>query len=319
VEGGLQIPLILIAGAKPGPTLLVTSGLHGDEYDGLEAVLRLAEQTDPASLAGTLAIIPRVNVRAFEQGWRWSHIDGLDLNRQFPGRPDGFAAQRLAWFLSNTILPQADVVLDFHGGTTELEVVSYGAAAAPSPMKEELTELLGVKHIWDWSETTGMRGTFSETAEARDIPILMVEIGGNNTWRDGPVEDGLVAARNTMRYFNMIDGPYEGIPDEQIHMRGTFIHADADGFLRPKVKLGQPVQEGEVLAEIVDLLGQTRCQVRSPVTGIINDIRTAPSIRCGEWLYLVGRVVERRKTKLGSAGASSDTRADAPKELEPAE
>jgi len=292
VPGAPRLPLILVGGTKAGPTMLVTSGIHGDEYDGFEAALRLTESVNPEDLAGVLAVIPRVNVRAFDQGRRWSSLDGLDLNRQFPGIRDGFMGQRLAWFMTNVLLRGVDFVLDFHGGTSELEVCSYGAVVAPSPLKEELQPLLAVQHIWDWAETVGMKGTFMDMAEAAGIPFAIVEIGGNNTWRERPVMDGVHAGRNLMRYLGMINGAYEGIPSKQYVMRGTFIHAEADGFLRPKVELGAHVEQGQLLAEVFDLIGQKLYEVRSDVKGIVNDIRTQPSVHCGEWLYMVGRVIE---------------------------
>lgn len=305
VEGGPELPVILIAGAEPGPTFLITAGLHGDEYDGLEAALRISEELDPKALKGNVAVITRVNVRAFDQGRRWSSLDGLDLNRQFPGLRDGFMAQRLAWHMTNTILPDADFVLDYHGGTSELEVVSYGAIVAPSPLQEELQPLLTVKHLWDWSETIGMRGTFIDVVAEAGKPFAIVEIGGNNTWREGPVMDGVRAARNLLRHQGMIAGDYENVPAEQLVLRGTFVHADADGFLRPKVGLGDWVEEGQLLAEIYDLLGQKRCDVRSRVKGVVNDIRTHPSVHCGEWLYLVGRLMERRAVSAPAKKASA--------------
>src|SRR5690606_15498955 len=110
-----------------------------------------------------------------------------------------------------------------------LEVVSYGAVVATPEMQRAITPLLAVRHLWDWTETVGMKGTFMDAAEAAGIPFAIVEIGGNNTWREGPVSDGVNAGRNIMRYLGMIGGAYEGVPSEQLTLRGTFIHAEADG------------------------------------------------------------------------------------------
>lgn len=290
VLGDAKMPAILLCGATEGQTTLVTAGLHGDEYDGLEAALRIAEETDPKTLSGRLLIIPRVHVASFRHGWRTNDIDGLDLNRQFPGRRNGFLAQRLAWFVTNRLLPVADLAIDLHGGNTQLAVVSYGSVRAPEDIAGVMQRLLTVRHLWDFSTNPAMTGTLLDAAEARGVPIAIIEIGGGNTWNEEPVGDALAGMRNLLRWKGQIDGEYEHLPDTQLMLSGSFGHASASGFLRPRTRLGEHVRKGQVLATIVDLTGVVLEEVTSSVDGIVNDIRTMPSVQVGEWLYLVGEV-----------------------------
>ncbi|MEQ9815073.1 MAG: succinylglutamate desuccinylase/aspartoacylase family protein [Azospirillaceae bacterium] len=292
VLGEVTLPAILISGSTPGPLTLVTAGLHGDEYDGLEAALRLAEETDPARLTGSVLIIPRVHVAAFRHGWRTNDIDGLDLNRQFPGRKEGYLSQRLAWFVTEKLLPVADLAIDLHGGNTQLAVVSYGCVRAPEDIKGEMQRLLTVRHLWDFSTNPTMRGTLLDAAEDQGVPIAILEIGGGNTWSEEPVGDALAGMRNLLRWKGQIGGDYERLPDKQLMLGGSFGNASASGFLRPRTHLGDWVKEGQVLATIVDLTGVVLEEVTSKVDGVVNDIRTMPSIQVGEWLYLVGEVLE---------------------------
>lgn len=297
-SGPLAIPMILVAGTQPGPTLYVQSGLHGDEYDGLEVVLRLADELDPQNLKGNVILVPRVNVPSFSAGARRNHIDYLDMNRVFPGRPDGFLAEQLAHFVTTELLPHADFTVDLHGGNTELEVVSYGSwESTPETDTFPVAKLLGVKHLWRWTRTVGMGGTFTETAAKQGVPSAMVELGGGNRWNEESVTHGMYAVRNVMRYLGMIGGAYEGLQDEVLVMEGSFVHARKGGFLRPRVKLEQSVRQGEVLAVVVNLLGEVVDEVTSPHDGVVNDIRSMPRIQPGEWLYLVGNVVERVPVK----------------------
>lgn len=292
--GPLNLPMILIAGTKPGPTLYVNSGLHGDEYDGLEAALRVADLLDPKAIAGNVIICPRANVPAYIDGFRFSSIDGLDLNRVFPGRADGFLTEQIAHFLSTRILPNADAIIDLHGGTTQLAVVSYGGWSSVDGFDAlELAQLLGVKHLFDWSETLGKRPTMMKIAKELGIPCVVCEIGGANTWTEASVEDGVHAVMNTLRYLGMIEGDFTNQKDEVLVLTGGLTSSPAGGFLRPKCALGDWVKQGQVVAEIVSLLGEKLCEITAPFDGVVNDIRTMPRIRPGEWLYMYGKLQRR--------------------------
>jgi predicted deacylase len=289
----VSLPVIHVAGAAPGKTTLVTAGLHGDEYDGLEAALRLADALDPAALAGHVLIVPRVNVPAYLEGARWNSIDGMDLNRQFPGRAEGFLAQRIAYFVRTELLAGADLVIDLHGGTTQLEVVSYGNVTAAPELLPELRRCVATRHIFDTAIRADMTSTLSQEAHKLGIPAAVIEIGGGNRWSEQPVRDALRGMRNLLRFNGQLADAYEDLPDEQLLLRGLFLHAGTDGFLRPLVGLGDWVQKGQPLATIVDLLGRELETVRSLVAGVVNDIRSAPNVRTGEWLYLVGEIQVR--------------------------
>ncbi len=111
-----RLPFLYITGDKPGPRLIVTSGVHGDEYEGVEAIPQVFHQTDSQSLSGTLFMIPVCNMPAFETITRSSPIDGLNLARVFPGDPTGSITQRIADLIATKILPNADFYIDLHSG-----------------------------------------------------------------------------------------------------------------------------------------------------------------------------------------------------------
>jgi len=253
----------------------------------------VADEIDPAVLAGNIIIVPRVNVPAYLEGSRWNSVDGMDLNRQFPGNPNGFLAQRIAHFVQAELLAGADLVIDLHGGTTQLEVFSYGNATASPDLLPEIRRCIATRHIFDTAIRTDMTSTLSQVAHKMGIPAAVIEIGGGNRWSEGPVQDALRGIRNLLRFNGQIQGPYEDLPEEQLLLRGLFVHAGVDGFLRPRAALGEWVEKGQALATIVNLLGEEIETVRSLVDGVVNDIRSAPNVRTGEWLYLVGEVQER--------------------------
>lgn len=296
-HGPLQLPLILIAGTHSGPTLYIQAGLHGDEYDGLEAALRIADDTDPAHLAGNLVIVPRVNVPGFVTGTRLNRQDGMDMNAIWPGRAEGYLSERLVHFVYANIVPQIDIAIDLHGGNTELEVVSYGNWQDAADFDAlACATITGLRHLWDWTETLHRQPIFTRALQDLGIPSIVVEVGGGNRWNDASVTDAVRAIRNVMRYVGMQDGAYEGLPEEVLILKGGFVMAPAGGFLRPRCRMNDVVSKGQVLGEIYDLLGRKVGESLSPRDGIVNDIRSLPRILPGDWMYMVGSITQRIPT-----------------------
>lgn len=115
--GPVQIPVVIINGALPGPTLCITAGVHASEYPGIDAVLRTIVDLRPTDLSGTLIAVPVVNTPMFRARSAFvSPIDGLNLNRTFPGRPDGTISEVIAHVLLNEVVALADFHIDCHGG-----------------------------------------------------------------------------------------------------------------------------------------------------------------------------------------------------------
>ena len=117
--GYVQLPITVIAGGA-GPTVLLTGGVHGDEYEGPILLARLANELEPRQVAGRLLILPVLNVPALEAGRRTSPLDGLNLNRVFPGRPEGGVTELIAHFVAERLLPECDVLVDLHSGGRSL-------------------------------------------------------------------------------------------------------------------------------------------------------------------------------------------------------
>src|SRR5690606_24870421 len=125
--GSVMIPLAVIRNGS-GPTALFTGGNHGDEYEGPLALYELARTLDPKAVSGTVIIVPAMNYPAFRAGTRTSPIDKGNMNRIFPGRPDGTVTEKIADFFQRELLPRADIVLDFHSGGRTLDFVPFAAA-----------------------------------------------------------------------------------------------------------------------------------------------------------------------------------------------
>ncbi|TGV17774.1 succinylglutamate desuccinylase/aspartoacylase family protein, partial [Mesorhizobium sp. M4B.F.Ca.ET.143.01.1.1] len=129
------IPICVIRNGK-GPAALLTGGNHGDEYEGPLALYELARTLDPSQVSGTVIIVPAMNYPAFRAGTRTSPIDKGNMNRSFPGRPDGTVTEKIADYFQRELLPRADIVFDFHSGGKTLDFVPF-CAAHTLPDKEQ--------------------------------------------------------------------------------------------------------------------------------------------------------------------------------------
>ena len=141
---GLELPFGLLEGPEPGPVLLVTAGVHGAEYCSIEAALRLL-RIDPAILRGTLLVLPILNGGGFRA--RSIYVmpeDGRNLNRMFPGRPDGTASEKLAHWLVTAVYPRADAYLDLHGGDLSEALVPFSLFPSGSAASETLAGVFGL-------------------------------------------------------------------------------------------------------------------------------------------------------------------------------
>ena len=125
--GSISIPVTTIKGGE-GPTVLLTGANHGDEYEGPAALFELAQSLDPSEVNGRIIIVPALNYPAFRAGTRTSPIDRGNLNRSFPGRPDGTVTEKIADYVTRHLIPLADIVLDFHSGGRTLDFLPYAAA-----------------------------------------------------------------------------------------------------------------------------------------------------------------------------------------------
>lgn len=134
--GSLMVPITVVRNGA-GPTVVLTSANHGDEYEGPIALYDLAANLDPARVSGRVIILPAMNYPAFRVSRRTSPIDGGNMNRVFPGRPDGSLTEKVADYIQRTLIPMADVVVDYHSGGRTLDFVPFACSHVLSDKKLE--------------------------------------------------------------------------------------------------------------------------------------------------------------------------------------
>ena len=289
----IQLPLLAVAGLEPGPTLVVSGAVHGDEYEGPRAIQLLWQQLDPAQLRGTFLGVPVVNGPAFEVGRRESPIDGVNMNRIFPGRAEGFISERIAHRFMNDIVAKADYYLDLHAGGNGFSMtptVVYLETGSDEFKAREiaLAKAAGVGLLW--RGTGGWSSAHVETAR-RGIPAILAEIGEEGRCRQERVDLALRVVRNVMIHAGMLAGAPQ-LPQRWTVVAGTYMQSAAGGCFYATAQAGDRVRQGDTLGMIVDVWGEVLEAAQAPCDGIVVSTRTSPTIRPGGWTTFVGRILE---------------------------
>jgi N-alpha-acetyl-L-2,4-diaminobutyrate deacetylase len=256
--GAILIPVTVIKNGD-GPTALFAGGNHGDEYEGPIALLDLARNLEPSEITGRVILLPMMNYPAVRAGRRTSPIDGGNLNRLFPGKPDGTITQKIADYVTATLLPQADVVVDLHSGGKTLEFVPY-AACHRLPQDPALEarcaaamQAFNAPYSMVMLELDAV-GMFDTEAEARGKLFVTTELGGGGSTTPHTVEVAKRGLRNVLHHVGILPGAVEMRPSVQLDMpdERCFVTSEHAGILEFMVALGDSVTEGDLIARVYD-------------------------------------------------------------------
>ncbi len=288
----VTVPLIVIAGERSGPVAALTAGIHGDEYEGIVALWRLAAHIQPEQVAGRILIIPIAHQAAYNAATRTSPIDGVNLARVFPGDPGGTITYRLAHHLFANIVRHASVLVDCHSGGVRMAFAPvagyYGAEGgidAPAAAASlEAARWMGLPNLWAMPPRAGV---LSYEAARIGIAVTGCEIGG----RGGRIEaDSQMYYDGIMRVLRA-KGVLAGDPGPQpIYTQtlvGDWALAPAAGLLENHVELGERVKAGARLATIYDNMGAVVTRMTAQTDGFVMGVRHLPAIQVGEWATCV--------------------------------
>ncbi len=284
VAQGWQVPVIVIKGARPGPRLLVTAGIHGDELNGIAVIHRLAAQVDPARLAGTLVMVPGLNTPALLAGTR-EFSDGSNLNRVMPGMVNGGAggtADRYARRLWDALLrPNADLAVDLHTQSRGTAYVMY--AFASTPETRAMAELVGPDIL---KMDTGDKGTVENELTRDGVPAITFELGRPEVFDADSVARGVAGLTNLMTDRGMLMGLVLDM-EPYVSNRIVAVRTGTAGWMTLLAPLGSDVTKGQPIATIADAFGRTIETVTAPESGRINTIATDPRRDAGDMVVRI--------------------------------
>jgi len=276
--------LVAVRGVAPGPTLCVTAGVHGDELNGIAIARRLADETDPRALAGTLVVVPIVNAYGFRSGSRYLP-DRRDLNRHFPGRPDGSAASRIAHQFFEQVVRRCDELVDLHTG-------SLNRANVPQ-IRTDLAQVDNLRLAWGFAtehvvHSVPQPGTLRRAADDAGIASVLYEAGEPGRIDQAEIERGVAAIQAVLGSLGMTQSAAVTPVAQRLYGRAQWVRADASGIYVPLVELGAEVQPGQRLAEVTDPFSSMRYEIVAPVGGRVIGMALGQVVIPGFALFHIG-------------------------------
>jgi predicted deacylase len=282
-HSSVNMPVHVVHGRKPGPTLLVCAAIHGDEITGVEIIRRLLAHKTLNRIRGTLIAIPVVNVYGFVSKSRYLP-DRRDLNRSFPGMETGSMASRLAHVLMDQIIPHCTHVVDLHSGAVNRHnLPQIRAKLKNEPDLEALARAFGVPVILDMNL---LEGSFRQACYERDIPVLVYEAGEALRFDEVAIRAGVKGMLNVMAALEMrVLKRKPRLPKTLIANASRWMRAPQSGILRSLVAVGAQVAEGDILAYINDPLGENLSEFKSSIDGIVIGRTNLPLVFAGEAVF----------------------------------
>lgn len=274
-------------GATKGPTLLLNAAVHGNEVVGVEVIRKIVDEIDPNRLSGNLVAVPIVNPMAFTSGLRWDPYDNIDMNRIFPGDPDGTMTERVAHSFYTVFAERADCILDLHSAEFPDELIPHIRIRVDRPTRPylDLVASTGVNAVWKGPSIKGMLQT---QAFQSKIPCVTIEIGAAGAITRADVLVGTTAVKNVMAVMGMIEGK-ASIPDRQILLQSSeaWVRSPFGGIFKPAIALGQFVKKGDIIGDIIDPTSYKTEDIESPLSGIVTGMSHQPIVRSGTRLAMV--------------------------------
>ena len=287
-DSALDIPVAVIHGARPGPVVAFVAGSHGTEYSSIIAMQRLIPRIDASKLAGTVIVVPIINIASWTQ--MMPHLNPIDrkgMNGGYPGDASGTQTQRALALMTSQVVTPADVVVDLHGGDLDenLRPYSYwfrGGKPAQDSAALRLIMAFGLDHIIvtdvDPSAPTAGR-SLSGQALVRGKTVLVAEAGRSGIVAPADVTSLVEGSLNVLAALKMLDRRYATVRRPVwLDGAGARVAADSAGVFIASVDRDARVKKGELLGYTTDFLGRKTGEIRSPIDGLVTFIRGVPSM-----------------------------------------
>ena len=287
------MPVIIVHGVRPGPTVWVDAAVHGDEINGIAVARRCVGAIEPRRLAGTVLIVPVVNVFGVAMGSRYLP-DRRDLNRCFPGTPRGSLGGQLAHLFFDRVVSRCEVGIDIHSASNGRDNLLHLRANLDDPITRRCAEAFGAPLAM---HSVAPSGSLRGSATRRGKTTLVVEVGEALRIDPRSVDATVAGVRRVLHCLSML--PVDGIqpsPTQATCRRTSWVRASRSGFCLVEVGLGDHVQAGQQVAWIMDTLGKKDAAVRARKAGIVVSLlRTAMVHRGDALVHIAEDAVDHRR------------------------
>jgi len=300
VDAAINIPVIVINGAKPGPKLAIVAGAHGTEYASIIALENLAQSVDAAELSGTVIVLPLINLASFAQKVpHLNPVDGKNMNRMYPGKADGTQTERASWNIARQVIEKSDYLIDLHGGDLDENLRRY--AYWPQTGKDQLDSAsramvlaFGLDHIIiQKNQAPAVPGatSISRFAEDQGKPTIIAEAGHAGTTDAADVEALVRGCKNVMRHLKMLAGTVTPL-DHPVWLGPiTTVRSEQDGIFYPLVVPEAYVQRGMIVGYVTDYFGNKLADVTTPISGVVTYICSVPSMKKGDTAANIAEII----------------------------
>ena len=286
----VTLPVHVLHGAQPGPTMFVSAAIHGDELNGVEIIRRLLRTLTPGNINGTLLCVPVVNVFGFISRSRYLP-DRRDLNRSFPGSATGSLAARLAHLFLTEIVKRSQVGIDLHTAAIHrINLPQIRCVFRQHPRVRELGKAFGAEVMLESAERPG---SLREAARAVGVDVLSYEGGEGLRFDEFAIRAGVDGITGVMLKMGMLDLA-DGVepPGERqtpvLINASSWLRSPEGGVFRTTKRIGDGVSVGDIVGHVANPYEDVAVEVRSPRRGIIIGRTTLPIVNMGDALLNIG-------------------------------
>ncbi|MEW5916861.1 MAG: M14 family metallopeptidase [Gemmatimonadota bacterium] len=304
VDSATRVPISILRGRQQGPTLTLVAGTHGSEVAPIIALQRVREAVDPAALRGTLILVHIANLPSYVHRTIYRNPwDQKNLNRVFPGKPNGTVTERIAHAITTQIIDKTDYLVDMHAGdgNESLRPYTYWIDHRISARVDSLSKLMalawGTDHIiTDTGRPKDPAASLyvTNTALLRGKPAITTEIGYLGAPDEEMIRQNVASAMRLLRHLDMLPGPKEYVDAPLWIDRSEVLTSPESGTWHALVRRGETVQKGTALGRVTDYFGKELAVVRATMTGVVLYIVGTPAMTKGEPVGMVGHIVEQR-------------------------
>jgi len=301
-------PVLVVNGAEPGPTVCLTAAVHGDELNGIETVRRVMYTLEPERLRGAVIGVPIVNLQGFHRGSRYLG-DRRDLNRYFPGDPQGSSASRIAHSFFHEVIRHCSAVVDLHTGSFYRTNLPQLRGDLTDPRVVDLTRGFGSTVVLH-SEPAD--GTLREAALAAGIPAVTLEAGAPMVLSDDNVSHSVKGIQSLLHHLDMV-GKFSlwGEP-EPVYYNSSWQRAPEGGIVFSAVALGEHVDVGDLLGTVTNPITNVRTEIRSSYEGRVLGMALNQVVQPGFATHHIGikgaeRLMDGSPDVAGTAAGERDT------------
>lgn len=283
----MSLPVRVLHGAQDGPTVWLSAAVHGDEIGGVEIIRRTLASLDPKRLRGTVIAVPIVNVHGFVNGDRY-FPDRRDLNRSFPGSPNGSLAGRVANLFMREIVDRCDVGIDLHTGSDHRTNLPQIRADLDDVETRDLATAFGAPLML---HAKLRDGSLRAAATSADSTVLLFE--GGEAWRFDPhaLAVGTAGIARVLHRLDMIDGPVDEPVAQPLESRSSsWVRTRRSGIALLQVDLGDRVVKGQPLATVYDSVGTRLAINKAPNEGVVIGHIQQPLVNQGDAIIHLARL-----------------------------